>query len=192
MRKKKCKTCKETFQPVRQFQEACSVPCAVELSKLKLIKKQEREKRERKREDKKKLQDFKPIRHWLSKTQAVFNEYIRLRDKNESCISCDRPPHGDDYLTGSVWDCGHYRSIGSAAHLRFDPRNAHKQCVKCNRDLSGNTVEYRSRLVKKLGKEAVEKLESEYFVRKWTREELEAMRRAYRLKIKDLKQDMAA
>lgn len=166
--------------------------CAIELAKIKEEKKAARELRERKRKDRKKLQDFKPIRHWLSKTQSVFNEYIRLRDKNDHCISCDRPPHGDDYLTGSVWDCGHYRSIGSASHLRFDTRNAHKQCVKCNRDLSGNTVEYRSRLKAKIGTEELEKLESEYFVKKWTREELEAIRKAYRLKIKDLKQDMAA
>ena len=34
---------------------------------------------------------------------------------------------------GGAYDCGHYRSTGSAAHLRFDERNAHAQRKVCNR-----------------------------------------------------------
>ena len=62
-------------------------------------------------------------------------------------------------MFGGNWDCGHYRSVGSAPHLRFHLWGAHKQCVKCNRYLSGNVTEYRTRLIQKIGQEKVEAFE---------------------------------
>ena len=75
------------------------------------------------------------------------------------CISC-----GATNPTGG-WNAGHYRAIGSGKgkcnQLRFHVLNCWKQCVHCNRDLSGNQIEYRKSLVKKLGEERVQALEND-------------------------------
>ena len=83
-------------------------------------------------------------------------------------------------------DAGHYRSRGSAPHLRFDERNCHAQSKKDNRYLSGNAVDYRIGLIARIGLEAVESLESDQTPRKWTIEELKAIKAEYRQKLKEL------
>ena len=88
---------------------------------------------------------------------------------------------------GGAYDCGHYRSTGSAPHLRFDERNAHAQRKVCNRWGAGRAVDYRIGLVARIGLEAVEALESDNAPRKWTREELIAIRDTYKQKLKELK-----
>ena len=173
-RPKKCKACRETYQPDRPLTEVCGVKCAIELAKIKREKKQ-------KKADKERLGELQPISHWLTETQKVFNEYIRHhRDKHEPCISCG--------TTGDVQYCaGHYRTRGAASHLRFDERNVHKQCNKrCNLELSGNIAGYRPRLIEKIGLEAVEALENDNTPKSWTRDELEELRKVYRDRIKAL------
>ena len=96
---------------------------------------------------------------WLKLAQKAFNEYIRVRDAGKPCISCGAS-QGDTVL-GGAFDAGHYRSTGSAPHLRFHTHNCHAQCVKCNRYLGGNIVEYRKRLIDRRSLEIVEALEQD-------------------------------
>ena len=71
-----------------------------------------------------------------------FNKYIRQRDKR--CISCNAPTE----------NAGHYFSAGNHASLRFDERNVHGQCIRCNKWLHGNLIEYRKRSEeRRVGKE---------------------------------------
>jgi len=86
--------------------------------------------------------------------QAVINRYVRLRDAHLGCISCDKPASW-----GGQWHCSHFRSVGAAAHLRFNLWNMNKSCSQCNAHLSGNIMVYRPRLVEKIGAEKVEWLE---------------------------------
>lgn len=102
-------------------------------------------------------QKLKTKSDYLKEAQIAFNAYVRARDAKDACISCGQ---WTDDKFGGGWDCGHYRSIGSAPHLRFHLHGANKQCVKCNRHLSGNVAEYRKGLIKKIGIEKVEALES--------------------------------
>ena len=88
---------------------------------------------------------------------------------------------------GGAFDCGHYRSVGSAQHLRYDERNAHGQRKQCNRWGAGRAVDYRIGLVARIGLEAVEALEADNAPRKWLREELIYIRDRYRAKLKELK-----
>ena len=119
------------------------------------------------------------------------NEFIRLRDAHLPCISCDSIPSDHDLFTGSRWDAGHYRSVGSCPELRFEPLNIHRQCVKCNRNLSGNAVEYRIRLVLRIGVERVAWLEGLHPARKYTVEEIKAIKADYRAKTRELKRAAA-
>lgn len=128
---------------------------------------------------------IKTIPDLLKEAQHAFNAYVRARDANRPCICCGRPLGDGD--VGGAFDCGHYRSIGSASHLRFDERNAHAQRKQCNRWGAGRAVDYRIGLVARIGLEAVEALESDNAPRKWLREELIYIRDTYRAKLKELK-----
>lgn len=132
---------------------------------------------------------LKRIPDLIKEAQVAFNAYIRERDKAKPCICCGQPLGAGE--VGGAYDCGHYRSTGSAPQLRFDERNAHAQRKVCNRWGAGRAVDYRIGLVARLGAATVEALESENYVRKWTREELIAIKTKYVQKLKELKKETA-
>lgn len=96
----------------------------------------------------------KPLSYWMKKAQVAVNKYIRLRDSGLPCISCGRSAswHGQ-------WHASHFRSVGSASSLRFNTKNIHKACSICNTHLSGSIMNYRPALIEKIGYNAVEALE---------------------------------
>jgi hypothetical protein len=128
----------------------------------------------------------------LREAQAAVNEYVRLRDAHLPCISCDSTPNDNDLMTGSRWDAGHYRSVGACPELRFEPLNIHRQCVKCNRNLSGNAVEYRIRLVLRIGAEKVAWLEGLHPPCKYTVDDIKDIKAKYRAMTRELKKGEAA
>jgi hypothetical protein len=123
----------------------------------------------------------------IKEAQREFNGYIRARDRRAGfpCISSGRVLDWG----GNAVDAGHYRSVGAASHLRFDERNVHAQSKHDNQYKSGNVVEYRINLIKRIGLEAVEALEADNRVHKWQRDELIAIRDLYRKKRKELEKD---
>jgi len=129
---------------------------------------------------------IKTIPVLIKEAQVAFNAWVRARDAAQPCISCDAPPPDMSTLHAGR-DAGHYRSTGSASHLRFHPDNCHAQCVKCNQWGAGMAVDYRIRLLQRIGPSRVEALESDNTPHKWTREELIAIRDTYRAKLKELK-----
>lgn len=179
-KKKKCKVCPTRFSPVRPMQLACSLKCAIEYAELQ----QEKKQKAQHKEDKERI---KSRGDWLKEAQAAFNSYIRERDHNKPCISCDKPP--SDQKHGGQWDAGHYRSVGSAPHMRFNPANCHKQCVKCNRYLSGNAVEYRKRLIKRVGLDIVEAVETNSEIKKQGIEELKQVKKLFSSEARRLKKE---
>ena len=117
------------------------------------------------------------------KAQTAFNKYVRLRDYALPCISCGRHHQGQ-------YHGGHYRSVGAAPHLRFNEDNCAKQCSPCNNHKSGNAVEYRINLIKKIGVERVEALESDNTPRQYRIEDYKAIRTKYNLKSKALEREI--
>lgn len=184
MKAKTCKVCRAKFTPARPLQTTCSIPCAIEWGTRQLAKKQAKEAKAERAKDKAKRETLKTRSDWIKETQIAFNRFVRVRDAGRPCISCGTP------LTlggvGGGFDAGHYRSIGSAPHLRFDERNCHGQCKQCNRYGSGRAVDYRIGLVGRIGLGSVEALEADQTPRKWTVDELKAIRDHYRAKAKAL------
>lgn len=182
IRAKKCavKTCRAPFTPDRPFIKWCSPECGSALA-LALKAKAER------KVDKVRKDALKGLRDWIADTQVAFNAFVRGRDAMRMCISC--PTHLPTLAgaSGGWFDCGHYRSRGSAPHLRFDERNAHGQCKQCNRYRSGNAADYRIGLIARIGLAAVEALESDDTPRKYSIGELKAIKATYVLKLKQLK-----
>lgn len=174
---RRCAQCNGPFWPSRPMQRVCSPGCAGRL--VKAEKKQERAKIRTRKEA------IKTIPVLLREAQVDFNKFIRTRDRDQPCISCSKPP-GDLSQLHAGRDAGHYRSIGSASHLRFHEDNCHAQCVKCNQWGAGRAVDYRIGLVARIGLPAVEALEADNVPRKWTREGLIAIRAEYKAKTKAL------
>lgn len=143
-----------------------------------------REKKQRE-QDRKKRESLKTRSDYIKEAQIAVNAYIRERDKEKGCISCGTSLQIES--VGGGFDAGHYRSRGSAPSLRFDERNIHGQCKRCNRYLSGNYGAYRIGLERRYGCAFVLALDSDNEVRKWTIEELKAIRDEYRNKLKELK-----
>jgi hypothetical protein len=178
-----CAICKGVYHPRSSMQTVCSQRCAKK--KVDADKKTERKQTKARREALKTIPDL------IKAAQKEFNAYIRARDKDQPCICCGRTASDGDLLTGSRWDAGHYRSTGSASHLRFHEDNCHRQLVRCNRHGAGRAVDYRLGLVSRIGLSRVEALEANNAVRKWTREELIAIRATYKAKLKELEKGQA-
>lgn len=193
-RRKRCPECRVMFTPVRSTQAVCgNIECAIAYGKSE--KGQASAKKALadvgRRDIKVRKEKLKSRADHLREAQAAVNEYVRLRDAHLPCISCDSTPNDNDLMTGSRWDAGHYRSVGACPELRFEPLNIHRQCVKCNRNLSGNAVEYRIRLVQRIGAEQVAWLEGLHPACKYTVEEIKAVKAEYRAKTRKLKERAA-
>jgi len=119
----------------------------------------------------------------LKDAQRAFNTYIRERDKGRPCISCGAIQGGTVY--GGAFDAGHYKSVGSSP-LRFHLWNCHLQCVKCNRHLSGNIVEYRKGLINRIGIEKVEWLEAHNAPIKYSKDDLDRITRLAKKRTKKI------
>jgi hypothetical protein len=116
---------------------------------------------------------------WLKKAQTAVNAWVRARDADLPCISCQRHHQGQ-------YHAGHYRSVGACPELRFEPSNIHKQCAPCNNHLSGNIVAYRPQLITKEGLDRVEWIEGKHEAKKYTMDELKAITKDYKAKLKAL------
>ncbi|MDI3372379.1 recombination protein NinG [Pseudomonas sp. V104_10] len=186
MKQKTCKSCGGKFRPSLSTQKACGVKCALELAKKpenqavarKAIAQRERQ------EIQVRKQKLKSRADYVKEAQAVFNQWVRLRDEAQPCISCGRHHHGK-------YDAGHYRTTAACPELRFDPLNVHKQCSPCNTQLSGNIVEYRLELIRRIGQERVDWIEGPHEAKRYTIDDLKAIKAEYRAKIKNLKEQAA-
>jgi len=184
-----CRVCKTVFQPSKPLQNVCGIECAMEaarITKEKQKAKQAKAERIAQEASVKILREkLKTAREWVKEVQVAFNLYIRLRDQlaGHPCISSGKPLD----WSGNNVDAGHYRSTGSAPHLRFDERNCHAQSKQDNRYLAGNAVDYRIGLIKRIGLSEVEALEADQAPRKYSIDELKQLKAHYKQKANWLK-----
>lgn len=176
-RSKQCSHCSRIFTPARPLQQVCSPRCAAQLTKVRKAKE--------KAELKARKQALETIPELIRAADRAFAAFIRERDRQAGhpCISSGKPLD----WSGNQVDAGHYRSRGAASHLRYDPRNCHAQSKYENRHRAGNAVEYRIRLIERIGLEEVESLESDNTPHHWTRDELRQIAATYRTKLRELK-----
>ena len=175
----RCKNCKEKFEVKHFNQKYCfkseCVKVWVETAKVKNWKK-----------EKKRLKDeLETVQSLTKKAQVYFNAYIRARDEEKGypCISC-----GKVLRKGNV-DAGHYFSAGGFGSVRFSEFNVHAQCSRpCNKDKSGDLLNYQIGIEKRIGGEELIKLHEEaHKIRKYTREELKDIIETYKQKKKDVR-----
>lgn len=138
---------------------------------------------------------------YVREARDAFNAWVRERDFFLPCISC-----GVVNLTierGGAWDAGHYRTVGAAPELRFEPLNVHKQCKSCNSGVrrQGSRVvrahdperamtiraSYRVNLIERIGLDKVEWLEGPHEPRRYTVAALQEIARDSRAKTRELR-----
>jgi hypothetical protein len=173
MKTRKCKYCRSVFSPITTLQKNCFDPnCVTEwINEVK-------QKNWQKKKAKLKL-DLMTVQDYIKLAQQVFNKYINLRDNGLPCISCDKP------INGRI-NASHYFNANNHWNVRFNEFNVHSSCINCNQYLSGNLIEYRSRLINKIGIEQLTLLEAEANkTRKFTIEELKEIINTYKKKIKN-------
>ena len=156
LKQKTCKSCRQKFVPSRPMQSACSPACAIATAERKREKQAQQEEARKRKEARQRLEAAKSRADWLREAQAAVNRYVRLRDRDKGCVSCDRPA-----TWGGQWHASHFRSVGAASAVRFNLWNIHKACSVCNHHLSGNVAGYMPRLIEKVGTEKVEWLQQQ-------------------------------
>lgn len=176
MKSRRCKVCTAEFQPRTTWHLTCSQICAQAFARIRRIKAKEKSEKKEIREKRERL---KTRSQWLKETQQVFNTWVRIRDAHLPCISCGRIHEGQ-------YHAGHYLSVGARPELRFEPDNVWKQCAPCNNHLSGNVVLYRKELINRIGLERVEWLEGPHEPKKYTVDELKAIKAECKAKVKEL------
>lgn len=168
---KKCKNCKEEFEPIHFNQKFCFK------DECKNVWIQSEKDKQWKKEKAKKKVELMTLQDYIKIAQQVFNKYIRERDKGNVCISCQKKPLKQN--------AGHFYNANNHWSVRFDERNVHLQCEHCNTYLSGNLIYYRENLIKKIGLKEFEKLSVKAKeTRKFSKEELKEIIDHYRNKLK--------
>lgn len=118
----------------------------------------------------------------LDLAQETFNRFIRLRDSKGDhfiCISCNR------FKSLDQMNAGHYYSQGNHSYLRFNEHNVHGQCIKCNCHMHGHLLGYQKGLLKKIGPEQFQILDTwKNFSQKWDKLQVIALIQLYREKCK--------
>lgn len=171
---KSCKQCGSEFAAFNTLQKVCTPACAIKYSQ---DTRQQAQDKAYRAETRRRREALKTRSQWLKEAQAAFNRYIRARDYGKPCISSNRPM--DWHKRGGAVDAGHYRSTGAAAHLRFNCWNCHAQSVENNRFKSGNVVDYRINLIKRIGQDRVESLETDNAPRSFDIDYLKRVKRIF-------------
>ena len=169
---KSCKKCGEIFTPFRTTDNKCYV-CKKTDQALKNLAKIKKDVTRKQREDLLTVSDY------LKLAQQVFNKWVRMRDKDQPCISCGKK-------LGAKYDAGHFWSAGGHSAVRFHPDNVHAQCVTCNQHKHGNLIAYREGLINKIGWDGYAWLESfAHDTKKWEKEELKELIKKYKKLLKE-------
>lgn len=182
--------CEATFVPRTSMHSVCSPRCEIAKRKANEKAAKDRAKAER-AADRAALEAMKRLPKLHAEARYWFNRWIRLRDAEKPCISCGAPPPD---LTGfhSGRDCGHFRSVGQAGHLRYTEDNAAGQCVHCNQHLAGNYTGFRFGQIERIGLERVDALERDNRPNKWKREQVRAIRDHYKAACRELEKARGA
>lgn len=180
---KKCKVCGSEFTPSKPMQKVCSLACALSIASLEKAKRERTALAADKKLTREKLDAMKTRSDWAKEAQAEVNKYVRLRDMGKGCITCGARP---EQKAGGTMDAGHFRSVGSAPHLRFFTSQIAAQCVTCNRYQGGRALDFRRALVERRGAEWVEALEAMHGTAKFDIEYLKRIKTIFAKKARRL------
>jgi hypothetical protein len=167
---RQCIVCPQFFAPRSDTARACSPRCAQRFVSA--------EKKRVAAETRARRLALKSLAELAKEAQAEVNRYVRLRDLRlgRGCITCGARPK---QKRGGTMDAGHFRSVGSAPHLRFYLPQIAGQCTPCNRHAGGRALDFRRALVARRGALWVETLESSAGKAAYTADYLRRLKRVF-------------
>lgn len=173
-----CRGCGKPFLRFRTTQTVCGPRCAQKAVRA--------SKQAEKADTRARRLALKSRSEFAREAQAAVNRYVRVLaySKGEGCYTCHAQP---DQALGHVYDASHFRSVGSAPHLRFWVPQIRICCIPCNRHKGGELLAFRRALVAEHGPEWVEALEARQEVAKFTVEYLTRLKRIFTKKANRLK-----
>lgn len=142
----RCKNCRQLFDPARFNQKYCFDP---ECVKVWVTSEKEKQWKKKKATLKVELMTKKDYEKIL---QQLVNKYVRMRDKGQPCISCQKPIKGK-------CDAGHLYAVGNYPSVRFNLKNINAQCINCNQYNGGAINDYRINFVKKYSQQDLDELD---------------------------------
>lgn len=187
----RCRYCSTIYKPARPMQpgRVCnSTECQATFA-LEAIEKQrkQRAKAERiaevadRKRVKARLDRLRPG-YLEGKAQDAINAYVRVRDHEYGCISCDKPATWD-----GQWHAGHLIPRGRSSFLRFDLRNINKQCSQCNHREGGMVAEHERGIIDRYGQERLDFLKAAPRSRRYDDDYLIRLAAIFRRKTRILK-----
>jgi len=170
----RCKHCKKKFEAIHFNQKYCTDDECMKAWIKSAKEVQWKKKKKRMKEELRTTSDY------VKEAQKWVNKFVRIRDKDKGCVSCDAPLNGK-------FDAGHFFSAGGYGSVRFDVRNIHGQCVYCNQWEHGSLYKYHIRLLARIGLKEFEDLERQSKkMKKWDKEELKEIIKEYKQKCKEI------
>lgn len=183
---RRCSSCRKKVDSqkaiIGSLRAFCSYECLTSYTKSKTGQKVVQKAKSADLKERK--EKIKTARDYIKDCQVAVNAYVRYRDEGRPCISCGNLPENK---LGGTMDAGHYRSRGSAGHLRFNTLNIASQCVRCNRFQSGSAISYRLGLIDRIGEDLVLALEADNTPRKFTIDYLVRCTAIFRKRLRHLK-----
>lgn len=199
---KKCavRACRKPFVPAQPFQSWCSPECGVQIARDKQQKERKTIEQRERRELKERKEKLKRPADHLKDAEKAVRDYRRLYELSigSCCMSCGRSQEevqaAQGWKTGGAWDAGHFLSKGARPELRLEPDNIWLQCKSCNGG-SGNfarkeatvSARFELNLIQRIGLARVEELKADHRPRRYSIEDLQAIKAKYRALVRDLK-----
>lgn len=160
----------------------CGINCAIAYSKRQQERTEIRKSKAIRKEYRKAKNKLKTRSEWEAEAKSAIQRYVRLRDKEDGCISCDKPSTWQ-----GQWHGSHFRQSGNVSATRFNLWNINKACSICNRHQGGAPIPYRIKLIDKIGIEKVSWLESQNHVVKYSIEYLQRIKKIFNKKARKLR-----
>jgi hypothetical protein len=144
MKSKKCKICKESFEPKNSLQVVCKSECAIEYGRIHL-KRTKIESAKKQRLEREKLKSGLMTKGDYEKAlQTKINYMVRLIDEGCRCIACNKYKE--------KFDAGHFFAVGSHPFLRFNLMQVWCECRYCN-SYKSSKFEYVDGLIREFGQD---------------------------------------
>lgn len=183
---RRCSNCRKKVDTdvaiVSALKAFCTYECLKTFTAKNADKIADKNRKDKRQEDRKRKEKLKTKGQWTKEAQAAVNAYVRWRDRNKNCISCNTSLKSE--ALGGGYDAGHYRSRGSAPHLRFRLDNIHGQCKKCNRYLSGNVDKFRVGIVWRYGQEFLDRIETDNTPKNYSIDDLKRIKHIFTKKLR--------
>jgi hypothetical protein len=140
-----------------------------------------------KRELRARKEALKSIGQIEEECRKIVQAIARIRDRDQGCISCEKPASWD-----GQWHGSHYRAHGGCSSLQFHLWNINKACWICNKLYSGRVDQQKVGIVQRYGQERLDWLDAQPKSKKYSREYLARFKKVMGKRLRRMEKSVAA